>query len=492
MGRVAGCGLVLLVAASSCLQSPAIHLPERSGADAAGPGSLEIAWINNQLRPIGQPQAVGAVAVGVVSTPDRKLLVVGIDPTNGRELWRQPLTPSAITPGVPVTVTPVGDKIAYLRPTSVDTGYAELVLADATTGADVAKTPEALFLSPPTLCRNGKDVCTTSKASDSEQEVAGRLETATGRYLVEGNDMPLGARMISEPGLLDLGDRPGNTLALLRDGVVTWRTPLGAAFPREFTTDNGWNWQFYPEQHVYAGSVGGPRTMLSPTSLMRDLQSASATAALSEADGQVLWRDAGSYFRCHLGTDHPIRCRSRGTVTAEQGVLVSAEGVDVTIEGFDVKTGRTTWSLPMGGDTSLIGGQAHPPIAGAGQVVLAAPSGPFVLDLATGRTRPPPAGATFWCMRDTPYELSQAYQLPGGSLGYARPGGLLATVCDAHGETATAIPGAAATLAAGVQVGGYAVVAVKDGEKERFVGFKLPAAGRPYVAWAVAGSASPR
>ena len=448
----------------------------------SAPGSLEIAWVNNELGPVGQPLAVGALALGIVSTPDRRLLLVGLDPATGRELWQQPITPSAVTPGVRVVFTPVGnDKVAYFRPTSVDTAYAELVLADAATGADLAKTPEALFSSPPYLCGGGKDICATSRIGGAGKDIAHRLEAATGRYLVEGDHVPTGARLLAGGGLFDLGDRPGNTLALLHDGEVRWRTPVSAAFPPGFTTDHGWNWNLFGEEHLFVGSVGGPWVFDGPARISRDLATTSVTAALSEIDGSVIWRDDGSSFHCRLITgDHPVRCRWRGTVTSDAGVVTSFQDIDVTVEGFDVRTGKTTWSVPMGGERSLVGGDARPPIAGATEVVLQAPAGPVVLDFATGKVSPPGAGATFWCISDQRYEFSQGFRLPGGSVSYARPGGVLASVCDASARPATAIPSVAATRPISAHVGNVLVAAVKNGSAsgESFVGFRLsPAHG---------------
>ena len=485
MGRAAAWEFALLVLASSCLrpgQSPFTPATAATPAPPAPP-SLEVAWVNDQLRPIGQPLALGAVAVAIVSAPHRKLLVVGLDPATGRELWQQPLTPSRVTPGVRVRVAAVGnDKVAYFRPTSVDTGYAELVLADAATGADLAKTPEALFTSMDYLCASGKDICAISRTLGADKDVAYRLEAATGRSLVEGAHVPPGARVLAGGsavdggGLFDLGDRPGNTLALLRDdGQVSWRTPVSAAFPPGFTTDRGWNWHLFGKEHVFVGSVGGPVIFDGPTTITRDLATTSVSAALSESDGRVLWRDEGSFFHCYGVTgDLPVRCRWRGTVSTDEAVVTSFRDTDVTIEGFDVETGKTTWSVAVGGETSLIAGEAQPPIAGPSQVVLNAPTGPIVLDLTTGKVSPPGAGATFWCLSEQHYEFSQGYQYPGQPARYLRPGGVLADVCDVHARPATAMPSAAATTAVGAHVGDYLLVAVKDGGAgvERFVGFK--------------------
>lgn len=495
MGRAALA--LLVVVAASCLAPPPLHTPARV-ADAAPHARLAVpqaAWINDELKPIGQPEAVGAVVVGIVLSPDEQgLLVVGLDPATGRKLWERPLTPSLLTPGVRVQVARLGsDRIAYFRPTLADSPYAEMVLADAATGTDIAKTDRALFASGPYRCDSSPDVCAIVSNDPSPARATLRLEAATGRSRFDRDPLPHGARQIGGGGLIDLGDRPGNTLALLREGRVWWRTPVSAAFPPGFSTDNGWSWELYREARVFVGSVFGP-SVHDGTQFVQDLGRTSATAALSERDGSVVWRDEGSTVNFHLETDHvPVRCRWRGTMASKAGeftvslrglavstvsktaeATVSFRGVDVTLEGFDVATGKTTWSVPLGGETSLVAGDARPPIAGPTQAVLNGPAGPIVVDLARGQVTRPTAGATFWCGTDRDYWISPAYVGADGSVDSRRTGGVLATICDAHAHPAKTLPPAAATLAIGAHVGEHVVLAVKDGEAEGFVGFKLP------------------
>jgi hypothetical protein len=106
--------------------------------------------------------------------------------------------------------------------------------------------------------------------------------------------------------------------------------------------------------------------------------------------------------------------------------------------------------------------------------VLNAPAGPIVVDFATGQVTRPAADATFWCGSDRDYASSPAYVRLDGSVGFKRPGGVLATICDAHAHPAKALPPPAATLAIGAHVGDHVVVAVKDGAAEGFVGFTVP------------------
>jgi outer membrane protein assembly factor BamB len=408
--------------------------------------------------------------VGIVSTSDRELVLLGLHPATGEKLWRRPVTPSAVTPGVAIGVNKVGeDKVAYFRPTRDDRHYAELVVADARTGNDLVKSPEAWFTAAPAVCADGKDVCTTSRAAQVGKGSQYRLEIATGQYRADSTGVPSGARPLTKTGLLDLGDRPGNTLGLLRDGTLQWRTPLSSAFPPGFSSDHGWAWHLFTDQHVFVGSVYA-ESAGAGTKYVRDLARDSATAGLSERTGEVLWRDRGSSFHCELGNgDYPVRCRARGIATFQLGVSTSFDGLDVTVEGFNPVTGQTTWSVPMGAAERLESREELPSIAGPTQVVLDGSKGPIVLDYATGDIRTPAQGATFWCMTAMHYEIAQPVRLPDGTLWYRRPGGALAAICDDRGRPATALPSVAATITAGAYIGSHAVVATRDG----YIGFKV-------------------
>ena len=453
---------VALLSLSACATENVGPPPAAAAASTRAP-EVALLWTNAELHPIAQPKAVGGVAVGIVHVAERKLMLVGIDPATGHELWRHPITPSRITRGVAVDFVTVGeDKVAYLQPTSVINGAAELSVADARSGAVVASTQALQFRSPIARCGGG-DVCAiASEVYGSGAQRPLRLEVATGKTTVATTELGPRARMLSAE-LLDLGDRPGNTLALLRDGEVKWRTPVSSAFPRGFTSDHGWAWHLFEREHVFVGSVGGEWTVVGPT-MTFDLATASATAGISEATGQVLWRDRGSNFNCRMVHEtYAVRCRARGVGTIQVGGPTSFQGLHVTVEGFDVTTGKTTWSLPLGDSDELSRNRQRPAIAGATEVLVAGPAGPLVLDHATGQTVAASPGATFWCRVGTKYEFSMPLRRKDGALIFTRPGGKLAAVCDERGRPATAWPSAAATTAAGARVGNRVVIATKRG-----------------------------
>jgi hypothetical protein len=200
-----------------------------------------------------------------------------------------------------------------------------------------------------------------------------------------------------------------------------------------------------------------------------DMEHGAATAGISEATGEVRWRDLGSTVQCHFREpNYPVRCRRRGITSDEWGRLRTFEGLDVTVEGFDIATGATTWSVPLGPATNLADYHAPLPLAGPTEVVVSQPTGPIILDYATGTTKPPRAGATFWCTSNAQYELAQGYIGRDGKRHFDRPGGVVAAICDALGTPPETLPGLDATLAVGAHVVSHIVVATQTG----YLGFQ--------------------
>jgi outer membrane protein assembly factor BamB len=484
---------VFVAGAFACAgQSSAVPIVPIASSSPAG---LTLVWQNHELHPIGQPIAVGTVAIGIVSR-DRHAFVVAIDPVTGRSLWQQQLAVSWITPGEEIRVTPLGDdKVAYLRPISSEAEDAKLIVADVHTGKDLAASPPELFTSPPIVCANRKDVCAIIYRGPSRQDrqlqgstylvprgskpspgtqLQFRLDIATGDALAEIK-LGEGTRFLDTTGLIDLGDRPGNSLGLLRGGAPQWLIPGSAAFPPNFSSDHGWQWHLFSDPQVFVGTLHGEPTEVDGNRAL-DLSTGSAMAGLSERTGKVLWRDLGSDYHCSLGGHAiPIRCRASGLLVFGDD-RNTVRNFHVTVEGFDVTTGRTTWSVPMG-DAKGLQPFERPAIAGPSQVLLDGPAGPVVLDYMTGHVEPPAPGATFWCMTLVRFDLSPPFQLSRSSWfgarhgwEYERHGGQHAFVCDGGGTPASALPSIAATMAAGVRIGDQAIIATTDG----YLGFRAP------------------
>jgi outer membrane protein assembly factor BamB len=447
-----------------------------SGSSPVDSAAAVKAWSRPDLTPVGQPVSVAGVAVGYV-TDNTDLYLVGIDPATGNTLWKQNASPGEVTPGIGISPSVVGDKVAYLRPDSAGNLYARLVVADPRSGEDVASTPALLFDSLPLACSNHVDVCTASRASYNDTAQLHRLRVASDQYVAENPGVPPGARNIGESGLLDLAIRNPEMMGLVRDGHLIWKRNLSDAFPAGFSTDHGWTWTLYPAPHIYAGSVYGPTSGSTTAGFHDDLAATDASAGLSETDGTVMWRDPGSAVNCrgtleaHADPTNqnsptiPVRCRYHGTETWPPGTdhTPTFTSLDVTLEGFDPATGKTTWSLPAGTAAALTGAGQHPAIAGTGKVIVAAGGGPEIVDLTTGSHQKPAAAATFWC--PTPYHFTyrEPWYRPDHSTDNTRNGGDLGAICDANGKPATATPSIAATRTFGTDVGTYAIIATANG-----------------------------
>jgi len=474
-----------VLVASACAGKPAA-VPQVPIAWSS-PSGLRFVWYEHELHPIGQPIAVGDVAVGIVSS-DRHAFVVGIDPATGHSLWRQQVSASRISAGEKIVVIPLGDdKVAYLRPPYPDVEDAQLVVADVHTGKDLAASPPALFTSPPIVCANGKDVCAiictgqrppkdgargAPSLSSAGSQLLFRLDLATGEALAQ-NALREWTSFLDPTGLALLGDSPGTSLGLLRGGAPQWLIPGRTAFPADFTI-RAWEWQLFSDPHVFVGSMYGRYTEFDGKRAL-DLATGTAMAGLSERTGKVLWRDVGSGFHCNLDHGVPVRCRASGLLVYVDG-LATVRDFQATLEGFDITTGRTTWSAPMGAAKSLQPFE-RPAIAGPHEVVIDGPAGPVVLDYTTGHIEPPVPGATFWCRTVVRFELSPPVEASRASWfgarhgwTYERFGGDHAFVCDASGKPAGTLPSIAATLAAGARIGDHAVIATADG----YLGFRVP------------------
>ena len=469
MGTLAGLAISLANSCAPAGENPVPRGPVAVSARTAGDARYAPAWINTDRHPIDQVKAIGSTMVGLV-VDDGTLLVIGLDPATGHELWHEPATPGSVMIALAVEVAQIGeDKVAYFRPVENVIPYAQLVVADARSGRDVAVSPPMMFSTTPYACVNHQDACALASERPGWKIHEFRLEIATGKYLADSPDLPPTARVLEVPGLVDFGDRPGNTLGWLRDGRLQWNLPISAAFPPGFSSDNGWTWHLYANQHMLVGSVFGPPLAITPQYVI-DLEHASATAGISEDTGQVRWRDLGSTVQCHLGElEYPVRCRRRGIKATEPGQLSTFDGLGITVEGFDIATGAATWSVPLGPATNLADYFAPLPLAGPTEVVVSGPTGPIALDYATGTTKPPPAGATFWCTSNVLYELAKSYTGRDNKRHSERPGGAVAVPCDALGNRSDALPGLEATLAVGTRVGSHIVVAAPNG----YIGFQV-------------------
>ncbi|MEU7906174.1 hypothetical protein [Actinoplanes sp. NPDC049118] len=333
-------------------------------------------WAITGVHPIGQPIAVGGVAVGYVER-DKHVYARGLHPSNGDVLWEREITPTRQTIGIELVPHAVGaGAVTFMTPLpQLGPDWARVVVVDAATGQVRQSSPSALFRAGPEACFDDRAVCVMA-TPDADRPMRGdRLDLTTGSYEpYSGTGIPATARCIGDRGLYDLGARPDEEIALIRDGEMRWHRPLADAFPAGFSTSNGWNWTLYP-QVVYAGSVFG-RGIRTKTTLDRDMHADSGSAGLDEMTGTVLWHEVGTVVSCGGQVPlwaEPVRCRVHGKqhidLAAQTG---SFKDLDVVLEGFDPITGSTTWSVPADASEQLGGFTDRAAIAGEHAIVATA------------------------------------------------------------------------------------------------------------------------
>ncbi|GAA1741717.1 PQQ-binding-like beta-propeller repeat protein [Luedemannella helvata] len=481
--RTAGAQLAALVVVGALVTACTGEEPDKPtpSASATQPPVSErpasVAWTLRDVKPIGQPVNVAGVAVGYV-VKSRRLYLVGIDPRAGKELWRKEASPGEVVTGIAVQPFFIQDKVVYQRPDRTGNLYTRIVVADPRTGEDLVVTKPLLVTSPPGDCSDGIDVCTTSRSNYRGRAVLHRLRIADGSYVAEKSDTPPGARLVGDAGLLDLGGRDPEKLALSRDGKLVWQINLSSAFPTGYSTDYGWHFEHYPKQNVYVGTLHPQLSKLPNGSYVASLDNRATTAALSIADGSVRWRSAGTdlFCRSHLYIEDPasaddglpVRCRYRGTEKyANDTARATFTDLDVTVEGFDIATGDTTWQVPAGRTEALIDWDTKPAIAGATARLIRGGAEPLVLDVATGRSVVPAADAAFWCARRATFDYREPYYVRGKPV-RERAGGTHVSVCDARGKASDRAPTMGATAAAGAGFDTVAVVATASG----FTGYR--------------------
>lgn len=149
MRRYVGGALVLLLVATACSSSHHQAAPEPP---------IREAWRSASITPIGQPVAEGDVAV-VYGTVDKDLYLYGIGMADGAVRWRQPASPGLVVAGIAVEPTVIDHRVVYFRPDPSGQLATRLVVASPDTGADLFVSAPAFFLSHPSRCPDGADIC---------------------------------------------------------------------------------------------------------------------------------------------------------------------------------------------------------------------------------------------------------------------------------------------------------------------------------------------
>lgn len=121
----------------------------------------------------------------------------------------------------------------------------------------------------------------------------------------------------------------------------------------------------------------------------------------------------------------------------------------------------TTWSVPLGAAQTFVGVPA--PQVNTTEVVVRAATGPLIVDLASGHTRLPGGGETFWCTSEAWFTYRERFTVRSGEGTDRWRAGHLAAPCAADGSPATAVPPSLPTWFGAMVGGARAVVATAQG-----------------------------
>jgi len=414
-----GLAAVLVIGLAACTGNNAT--PDRT--------TVEKVWTAAGIAPVSAVRAVGGVAV-VYGTAGDDLVVYGLDPATGTQLWSRPAAlPTDQSDSIEVRET--DGAVAYLRPTGT-ARLSQLVLAEPTTGADLAVSAARYWYAFPGQCDDDAWVCPTSYV----QQAGGhwdlrrfRVNRATGDTVpVEVADdsvdnsyqLPVGDLFYAYPadGTTQIGRRV--------DGSVLWTKPSsdiwGPTLPKP--------WNFNMSDSAGQGFVvvtAEGRGTDQPAGTQLDLAKDVASASVSLADGAVRWVSPGTAVGCGAdpylwwdatrdAADTPAyRCRYTGTAVRNRSALSGAQltttGLAVTLEAFDPQTGDVRWATDVGDARALASDTAGEKTAllDHTHVVVANSAGRLVIDLQTGQSRPTARDDVLWCTDASAFQRPVPY-----------------------------------------------------------------------------------
>lgn len=467
-----------------------------TGSDSSGPEvrtTIEKVWTAADIDPVSAVEEVDGVAV-VYGTSGDDLLIYGLDPVTGAQLWSKPAT-LLTDESDSIKVSEIDGAVAYFRPTGTQR-LAQLVLADPKTGADLTVSAPRYWYTLPVRCDDDAWVCLTSYVQQSDGHWDMREfrvnrktgETAPGDPTDAPNDnthaLPVADLFYSYPG--DGSVQIGRHV----DGSVLWSKPStdiwGPTMPHPsfftFWDPNGRDFAVMTTLGRGTDQTGGTQL---------DLAKDVVSASFSLADGAVRWVSPGTSVGCsgdrNLGWDvstHSAealayRCRYTGSAvrnwSALRGSELTTTGLSVTVEGFDPATGDARWSTDVGdaralADDTTTGGESA--LLDDAHLYVPNSAGGLVIDLQTGQSRPSVADDVLWCADEGTFHRPEPYYAESTPILTAKRSGVVHP-CRSDG-TAAPLPTAAipAKLSASFD-GDRRVIALSDG----VAGFLVPPAG---------------
>ena len=408
----AAAGVCAALALSACQgEDPGSASPTTSQATTTSatptatptPTAVTHAW-QLPLTPLTQPAFVDGVAL-VLAADGADLTLVAVDPADGTRLWSRPTTTSAVSAEEPLAVTPVGDHVAYYRPTAEGGASARLVIADVHTGQDLASSPVRIFSTPIESCDEpATRLCGTSRPRLDAAAERFSFVISTGRFgPAPDGQPPVGSRPVGPGGLIDLGARTPERVGVFRDGTLLWSMPVVAYFPEGTTTDAGWTFRL--EGDHYIGSLHQTH----PVDGVVDTGDV-ATASFEADTGKIAWSVRGTSLDCAgnvvLPKGVPVRCHYSGDAVFTDGVPDFSD-VEVRLEGYVPSIGKRTWEFELGKGVAFLRGVRLPPLVGQASLLLGRGADQRVVDLTSGEATSPALGAIYLCPALTRFDTGR-------------------------------------------------------------------------------------
>jgi len=466
--------------------------------------TVEKVWTAAGIAPVSEVRAVGGVAV-VYGTAGHDLMVYGLDPVTGAQLWSKPAA-LPTNQSDSIEVREIDGAVAYLRPTGT-ARLSQLVLADPTTGADLTVSAARYWYTLPGRCSDDAWVCPTSyvQRSDGRWDLRRfRVNRATGDTVpvevadpaTDGYQLPVGDLFYAYPadGTTQIGRRV--------DGSVLWTKPSsdiwGPALPKP------WNFNMSDSAgHGFVVVTAEGRGTDQPGGTQLDLAKDVASASVSLADGGVRWVSPGAAVGCGAdpylwwdvtkdSADTPAyRCRYTGTAvrnwSALSGAQLTTTGLSVTIEAFDPATGDVRWKADVGDARALASdttGQRSALLDDT-HLFVANSAGGLVVDLQTGQSRPTTADDVLWCSDESAFPRPEPYFQQSTAITTAKRSGVVHP-CRPDGSAAPLPTAAIPSKLSASFDGDRRVIALSDG----VAGFLVPPAADDTGADEAATSAS--
>lgn len=367
-----------------------------------------------------------------------ELAIAAWDAGTGRELWRD----SADSGGEGPRTTPVpamlsaGDLpyVAYIG-RRAEAPYTELVVVRVDTGGRI-EVPDAVFLPGGLPWRCGSALCVQRAAVTGTSRDATVpwptlridprrpvLRVSPAESLPPGTE-PTGAGLVQLRGSSPARD----AVAAHRGTRILWRARVAELFGRGIALNGGSSW--LRAAGVLVGT--GLRATAAKTGVSARL-TRQAVVGLDPASGRVQWRrrDLG---RCADGAGLQSVAGAIITCAWESGTLRLTGGTDAPttiaspryrIVAIDPATGATRWRSRTWTDASVFidarRGERPPRYAAPDSFVIGG-ARPWVVDLASGRTRALRAAAIVAC-RNPPGLVATSWENGGAPVSLGTAGG---------------------------------------------------------------------